>query len=188
MMRIITGKARGVKLNSPEGLETRPTAEAAKEGLFSAIQFELDGRRVLDLFGGTGQLALEALSRGADSAVIVDSSREASSVIRENAQKTKLMPQCRILTADWKDALKMLRGRGDTHETFDLIFLDPPYAEGILDEVLKAVLDAELVAGDAIIVCESDRDGVPQPLDGFRQKMHRYGKAYISIFRKENVE
>lgn len=180
-MRIITGTARGVKLRAPEGLETRPTAEAAKEGLFSAIQFDISGRRVLDLFGGTGQLSLEALSRGAASAVIVDSAREASTVIRENAQKTKLMTHCRILTADWKEAVRVLKGR----ETFDLIFLDPPYADGILDAVLAELLSAGLVAEDAILVCESERTGVPMPLEGFRQKLHRYGRTHISIFRKE---
>ena len=181
-MRIITGTARGVKLIAPEGLETRPTAEAAKEGLFSAIQFELEGRSVLEPFGGTGQLSLEALSRGAASAVIADSSREATAIIKENAQKTKLMPKCRILTADWKETFRAFRGR----ETFDLIFLDPPYGDGILDEVLHELLSSGLLSGNAIVVCESDRNGVPAPIEGFRQKLHRYGKIHISIYRKES--
>ena len=184
MMRIITGSARGVKLRAPEGLETRPTSEAAKEGLFSAIQFEIEGKKVLEPFGGTGQLSLEALSRGADSAVIADASREATAVIKENAQKTKLMPKCRILTADWKELFRSLRGR----ETFDLVFLDPPYGDGILDEVLAGLTGSGLLSGNALIVCESDRDGVPAPPDGFRQKLHRYGKIHISVFRRENEE
>ena len=186
MMRIITGKARGVRLRTPEGLETRPTAEPAKEGLFSSIQFELYGKNVLDLFGGTGQLALEALSRGAEKAVIVDASREASAVIRENAQKTKLAPQCRILTADWKEAIKMLRGRGTASETFDLVFLDPPYASGILEEVLTELTSSGILGKNAIIACESDAGGVPSPMEGFRQTAHRYGKTYITIYRAED--
>lgn len=180
-MRIITGKARGRKLRAPEGMETRPTTEAAKEGMFSAIQFELHDRRVLELFGGSGQLALEALSRGAASAVICDSSREAAAIIKENAQKTQLMPQCRILSADWKEYVRGAKGR----ETFDLVLLDPPYQPGLLDEVLDALEEAMLLAPDAILICESAEDGVPLPREGFRQKLHRYGKTYVSIYRKD---
>ncbi|MBO7157881.1 MAG: 16S rRNA (guanine(966)-N(2))-methyltransferase RsmD [Clostridia bacterium] len=183
-MRIITGKARGMKLRTLEGLATRPTSEAAKEGIFSAIQFELHDRRVLDLFGGSGQLALEALSRGAEFAVINDASREAANIIKENAQKTKLMPQCRILSADWKEYIRMAKGR----EQFDLILLDPPYTSGLLDEILAALLEAGLPSENAIIICESDEQGIPAPLEGYRQKLHRYGKSYVSVYRKEEEE
>ncbi len=183
-MRIITGKARGMKLRTLEGLATRPTSEAAKEGMFSAIQFELHDRRVLDLFGGSGQLALEALSRGAEFAVINDASREAANIIKENAQKTKLMPQCRILSADWKDYIRMAKGR----EQFDLILLDPPYTEGLLDEILRALVEADLPSSNAILICESDEQGIPAPLEGYRQKLHRYGKSYVSVYRREEEE
>lgn len=169
-----------MKLRTLEGLATRPTSEAAKEGMFSAIQFELHDRRVLDLFGGSGQLALEALSRGAEFAVINDASREAAAIIKENAQKTKLMPQCRILSADWKDYVHGAKGR----EQFDLILLDPPYADGSLDEILRALIEADLPSENAIIICESDENGIPTPLDGYRQKLHRYGKSYVSVFRR----
>lgn len=183
-MRIITGKARGMKLRTLEGLATRPTSEAAKEGIFSAIQFELHDRRVLDLFGGSGQLALEALSRGAEFAVINDASREAANIIKENAQKTKLMPQCRILSADWKEYIRMAKGR----EQFDLILLDPPYTSGLLDEILAALLEAGLPSENAIIICESDEQGIPAPLEGYCQKLHRYGKSYVSVYRREEEE
>lgn len=183
-MRIITGKARGMKLRTLEGLATRPTSEAAKEGIFSAIQFELHDRRVLDLFGGSGQLALEALSRGAEFAVINDASREAANIIKENAQKTKLMPQCRILSADWKEYIRMAKGR----EQFDLILLDPPYTPGLLDEILAVLLEAGLPSENAIIICESDEQGIPAPLEGYRQKLHRYGKSYVSVYRREEEE
>lgn len=183
-MRIITGKARGMKLRTLEGLATRPTSEAAKEGMFSAVQFELHDRRVLDLFGGSGQLALEALSRGAEFAVINDASREAANIIKENAQKTKLMPQCRILSADWKDYIRMAKGR----EQFDLLLLDPPYTEGLLDEILAALVEADLPSENAILICESDEKGIPAPLEGYRQKLHRYGKSYVSVYRREEEE
>lgn len=173
-----------MKLRTLEGLATRPTSETAKEGMFSAIQFELHDRRVLDLFGGSGQLALEALSRGANFAVINDASREAAAIIKENAQKTKLMPQCRILSSDWKEYVRGAKGR----EQFDLIFLDPPYADGTLDEILSALIEAALPSENAIIICESDENGIPTPLDGYRQKLHRYGKSYVSIFRRLTEE
>ena len=183
-MRIITGTARGTKLLTPEGLNTRPTSEAAKEGIFSAIQFDLHDRRVLDLFGGTGQMALEALSRGADSAVITDTSAEAVGIIKENAKRTKLMPVCRILSTPWREYISGASGR----DQFGLVFLDPPYQPGILDEVLASLVNADLLTDDAIVICESDKDGVPAPLPGFTQKLHRYGKAYVSVYRREQEE
>ena len=183
-MRIITGTARGTKLKTLEGLNTRPTTEMCKEGVFSAIQFELHDRNVLDLFGGCGQMALEALSRGAERAVIVDSSRAACEVIKENAQKTKLMKQCRVVTSDWKEYLRGASGR----EEFDLIFLDPPYQEGVLDDVLHRLQYSGVVAKGAIIICESDKDGIPNPVEGWQSKLYRYGKTYVTIVRVPEEE
>lgn len=183
-MRIITGTARGTKLKTLEGLNTRPTTEMCKEGVFSAIQFELHDRYVLDLFGGCGQMALEALSRGAERAVIVDSSRAACEIIKENAQKTKLMKQCRVVTSDWKEYLRGASGR----EKFDLVYLDPPYQEGILDEVLHRLQYSDLIAKGAIIICESDKDGIPNPVEGWQSKLYRYGKTYVTIVRVPEEE
>jgi len=183
-MRIITGSAKGTKLMTLEGEDTRPTTEKVKEAIFSAIQFELAERSVLDLFGGSGQLALEALSRGAKNAVIVDFSRAATEVIKANAIKTKLMEKCRIVTADWRDYLKGAKGK----ESFGLVFLDPPYQAGILDEVLKAIYASEILAPDAIIVCESDKDNVPEPLDNTAQRLYRHGKTYVSIIRSQKTD
>ena len=179
MMRIITGTARGTKLKTLEGKETRPTTEMCKEGVFSAIQFELHDRIVLDLFGGSGQMALEALSRGAERAVIIDSSRAACEIIKENAQKTKLMKQCRVVTADWKEYIRGASGK----EKFDLVFLDPPYQVGILDEILHRLQYSELLSEGAIIVCESDKDGIPSEIEGFTSKQYRYGKTHVTMFR-----
>lgn len=183
-MRIITGTARGTKLNTLEGLDTRPTTEMCKEGVFSAIQFDLQDRSVLDLFSGSGQMALEALSRGAEKAVMIDSSRKACEIIKENAAKTKLIKQCRIACADWKEYLRGVKGK----EKFGLVFLDPPYTDGLLDEVLKALSVADVLTDDAIIVAESSKSGVPVPVDSWRSKLYRYGKTYVTIIRLASEE
>jgi len=184
-MRIITGTARGTKLKTLAGNDTRPTTEICTEGVFSAIQFEIHDRRVLDLFGGCGQMALEALSRGAERAVIVDSSRAACEIIKENATKAKLMKQCRVVTADWKEYIRGASGK----EQFDLVILDPPYQEGILDEVLHRLQYSNLLANGAIVVCESDKDGIVTPVDGWACKLYRYGKTFVTIMRlPEEVE
>ena len=104
-MRVITGKARGVQLKTPDGMQTRPTADRVKEALFSIINFDIPGAKVLDLFGGTGQLGIEALSRGAASAVFVDAREESCKLIRENLKRTKLEENARIVRADYLDFL-----------------------------------------------------------------------------------
>lgn len=180
-MRIITGKARGVRLSTLSGDDTRPTAERVKEAMFSAIQFNIEGRRVLDLFGGSGQLALEALSRGAASAVVVDSNRKAAEIIRANSIKANLFDCCKTVCADWRDFLKTHGGR----DRFSLVFLDPPYKDGFLDEVIKRLTAAELLADGAIIVCESGEGGIPLPPDGYTAKLYRYGTTYVTILRSE---
>ncbi|MDL2287721.1 16S rRNA (guanine(966)-N(2))-methyltransferase RsmD [Eubacteriales bacterium OttesenSCG-928-G02] len=177
-MRIITGTARGTRLQTLEGENTRPTSEKVKEAIFSIIQFDLQDKRVLDLFGGSGQLALEALSRGAEFAVIADNSREATEIIKANAQKTKLMPKCRIVTTDWKDFVKNCK------EQFSLVFLDPPYKDGLLDEIINLMIEKNIIADNAIIVCESGIDGVLVPMDDAVQKCYRYGSTYITVVRK----
>lgn len=182
MMRIIAGTARRKPLETLDGDDiTRPTAERVKEGLFSAIQFELDGRRVLDLFSGSGQLALEALSRGADSAVLIDDSTEAVDIIKINAKNTGLMKQCRISRMDYSEYLKSASAKG---EKFDLVFLDPPYAKNVKDEVLKKVTRAGILNPGAIVVCESDNDYFTEDENvyglNFRKK-YRYGRVFVTM-------
>ena len=184
MMHIITGSARGVRLDTLAGDATRPTSERAKEAIFSMLQFDLASRRVLDLFAGSGQMALEALSRGAEKAVIVDASRAACEVIKENATKTKLMKQCRVITADWKEYLRGASGR----ERFDLVYLDPPYQEGILDEILHRLQYSEVLAPGAIVICESDKNGIPTPIDGWGCRLYKYGKTQVTVFRVPEEE
>lgn len=151
-MRVITGSARGTKLNALDGETTRPTSDKVKEALFSMIQFDLEGRTVLDLFGGSGQLALEALSRGAGRAVIIDQSRDAVNVAIENAKKTHLFDRCRISASDYASFIRGAAGR----ETYDVVFLDPPYEGELLPLALEKLHDAGLYAPGAYIVCESD--------------------------------
>ena len=159
MMRIITGTARGIKLTTLEGETTRPTAERVKEAVFSMIQFEIEGRAVLDLFAGSGQLALEALSRGAARATIIDASREAANVIMDNAKKTRLFDRCRISCADYASFI-----RGAAHrEQYDIVFLDPPYTAGLVPEALRKLAQGDLYAPGAVIVCETDNGTDARP-------------------------
>ena len=190
MMRIITGKARGTKLQTLAGEATRPTAERTKEAIFSMINFDIAGARVLDLFAGSGQLGLEALSRGAKSAVLNDSSREAAAIIRANAEKTRLVDSCEILSTDWQPVLRRFSGR----ETFGLVFLDPPYAGGFLPKVLAKMIEWDLLADGAVIVCESAAEedvfgGNEELKNQFNvRRVARYGAACVTILEKGESE
>ena len=134
-MRVITGTARGRRLETLPGEHTRPTAERVKEALFSIIQFELEGRQVLDLFAGSGQLGIEALSRGAAGCVFVDNSREAAEVVRRNLKTVGLMSQAQVIA---QDAFSYLSRPG---ERFDIALLDPPYSSGLMLPALQKVAE-----------------------------------------------
>lgn len=161
MMRIITGTARGVKLDTLEGEATRPTAERFKEALFSMIQFDVEGRDVLDLFGGSGQLGLEALSRGAATATFIDSSREAADIIIGNSRNCKLFDRCRISAMDSLAYLRSAKGK----QEFDIIFLDPPYASGLIPDCLRLIADGDILAEGGVIACETAEES-----DGKKKK------------------
>ena len=184
-MRIITGKARGVRLSTLEGQNTRPTSERAKEAIFSMLQFEIQGKQVLDLFAGSGQMGLEALSRGASSALLCDRSKEAIEVIRSNALKTRLAPMCEIICSDYATLLKSFRRK----KKFDLIFLDPPYAISAIPETLRMLLEYELLGKEATVVCETgsvdDVFGVGNELnDRFEVlRQAKYGVAFVTVLR-----
>ena len=185
MMRIITGKARGVRLATLSGENTRPTSERAKEAVFSMIQFEIQGKEVLDLFAGSGQMGLEALSRGAARAVLCDRSREAAEIIRTNATKTRLLPLCEILCMDYQVVLRNLRRK----RCFDLVFLDPPYALGVIPEVLHTLIDTEMLSPNAVIVCETAEENDVfcgnEAIAGSFEVMRatRYGAAFVTLLR-----
>lgn len=180
-MRVITGKARGVNLLTPDGLQTRPTTDRVKEALFSIIHFDIPGSKVLDLFGGTGQLGIEALSRGAEKAVFVDSADSACKLIRENLRRTKLEAQGKVVRSDYLEYLKQ------TREKFNIILLDPPYAEVFLEKSLKCISEIDILETGGIIVTERPLDKVlPWEFPGFtRSKDYKYGKTLITLYRKD---
>ncbi|MBO5279818.1 MAG: 16S rRNA (guanine(966)-N(2))-methyltransferase RsmD [Clostridia bacterium] len=184
-MRIITGKARGIRLETLEGLNTRPTAERAKEAVFSMLAFDIEGRRVLDLFAGSGQMGLEALSRGAVSAVMVDCARAAVEIIKKNTAKTRL-EGAEIVCAD---SMNWLEGAAKKGLSFDIVFMDPPYAEKLLPRCLEKLLRGNLLKSTSLIVCESGAQedlfcGDEALADRFDViKSTRYGVAYVNILK-----
>ena len=180
-MRVITGKAKGALLKSPDGQLTRPTADRVKEALFSIIQFDIPAANVLDLFGGTGQLAIEALSRGAKHAVIVDSREEACKVIRENLHITKFFSQADVIRADYLQYLKNCTNQ------FRIIFLDPPYAEKFLENSLKMITEIDILETGGIIVAERPlgKELLCEFQGYTRSRDYKYGKTIITIYQKE---
>ncbi len=187
-MRIIAGSARGTRLETLEGDNTRPTSERAKEAIFSMLQFELRERRVLDLFAGSGQLALEALSRGAQSALLCDASDKAAAIIRRNVEKTHMSERCRVRCCDHAALCRSLGG-----ETFDLVFLDPPYAQHLVCPALRTLLDAGALAKDALIVCESEEADIFENDTALRDRFAlrrtaRYGAAHVTVLRFTTTE
>ena len=151
-MRIIAGSARSLPLKTPDGLETRPTSDKIKETLFNMLQREVPGSYFLDLFAGSGQIGLEALSRGANYAVFVDNGRKPAECIEHNIKFTKFDKQAALLTSDAVSAIHMMDGK----YRFDLIFMDPPYGKGYDKEVLAALAQSSLLKEDARIICEED--------------------------------
>ena len=173
-MRVITGKARGVQLKTPDGMLTRPTTDRVKEALFSVIQFDIPGARVLDLFGGTGQLGIEALSRGAKSAVFVDAREDACKLIR-------LQEDARVVRSDYLDYLSRCR------EQYDIIFLDPPYAEVFLENSLNRITEIDILHSGGIIVAERPLGKeLPWDYPGYtRSRDYQYGKILLTFYRKD---
>ena len=180
-MRVISGKARGVNLKTPEGILTRPTIDRVKEALFSIINFDIPASNVLDLFGGTGQLGIEALSRGAKSAVFVDQREEACKLIKENLRRTKLEQDAKVVRMDYLDYLKRCKDK------FDIIFLDPPYAEVFLENALKCITEIDILQSGGIIVAERPLGkDLPWDFEGYtRSKDYKYGKVLLTIYRKD---
>ena len=179
-MRVITGKARGVQLKTPDGMVTRPTTDRVKEALFSIIHFEIPGSKVLDLFGGTGQLGIEAISRGAKRAVFVDAQENACKLIRENLKRTKLEAEGQVVRSDYLQYLDRCK------EKFDIILLDPPYAEVFLENALKRITEIDILESNGIIVTERPLGKeLPWDFEGFtRSKDYKYGNILLTIYRK----
>lgn len=179
-MRVITGSARGRRLSELSGKDTRPTTDRVKEGLFNVIQFDIEGRRVLDLFAGTGQLGIECLSRGAAHCTFVDQRKDAVALIRENLKTTRLEERARVVQGE---ALSFLQR---TTEQYHLIFLDPPYDSNLLNSTIKTIAGIDILAGNGIIICESRADQeLPElPLPFQKSKDYRYGRIKVTLYRK----
>ncbi len=180
-MRVISGKARGVSLKTPSGNATRPTTDRVKEALFSIIQFDIPGAKVLDLFGGTGQLGIEALSRGAASAVFVDEKEDACRLIRENLKRARLDESANVIRADYEIFLKNCK------ESYDIILLDPPYAEVFLENSLKMITEIDILQSGGIIVTERPfGKDLLWDFPGYsRSKDYKYASTVLTIFRKD---
>lgn len=182
-MRVIAGRAKGVSLKTPDGMLTRPTADRVKEAMFSIVQFDLPGARVLDLFGGTGQLGIEAISRGAASAVLVDVREDACKLIRENLKRVNMVQQGTVIRSDYLQFLRNCRDR------FDIILLDPPYAEEFLENSLKIITEIDILQSSGIIIAERP---IGKDLDlnftGFsRSRDYKYGKTLLTVYRKNDA-
>ncbi len=177
-MRVITGSARGCKLITPEGMDVRPTGEKVKEGVFSSIQFEIEGAYVLDLFAGSGQLGIEALSRGAAHSVFVDNSARSLRCVNDNLRNTGLARSAEVISRDSYDYIKI------TAQKFDIIFLDPPYRYGHITKLLPLAA-AKLKDGGSII-CEYEKEaGQPDAPEGtVLKKVYSYGRISVAVFRK----
>ena len=177
-MRVITGTARGRVLKTLSGEATRPTTGKVKEAVFSSIQFELEGRRVLDLFAGSGGMGIEALSRGADHAVFIDSNPAAAAVVRENLQTTGFTQNSVVLCRKGEDFLLTCK------EEFDVVFLDPPYGQECIPTLLPSLLPH--LSPYAVVVCEHAATSVlPEEFGGFTAgKTKKYGTIAVTIYRK----
>ena len=180
-MRVITGKARGVALKTPEGMQTRPTTDRVKEALFSIIHFDIPGAKVLDLFGGTGQLGIEALSRDAAYAVFVDEREDACKLIRENLRRTKLENNAHVVRSDYLSFLRQCR------EKFNIILLDPPYAEVFLENSLKIITEIDILQSGGIIILERPLGKeLPWDFPGYsRSRDYKYGNTLLTLYRKD---
>lgn len=177
-MRVITGTARGRKLLEPSDMSVRPTTDMVKEAMFNIIQFDIEGRRVLDLFAGTGQLGIEALSRGAAECVFVDESPRSLKLVRANLERCSLrgkVEQC--------DSLGYLRRAGK----FDLVFLDPPYDSNLLESALEIIQNVDILNDGGIIVCESRPEkSMPELNAPYRRTLsRRYGKICLTVYAKD---
>lgn len=180
-MRVITGTARGKRLVTAEGIDVRPTPERVKEALFSAIQFDIEGRTILDLFAGSGQIGIEALSRGAEKAVFVDQSHISIDHINKNLKNTDFLDKAKVIKGDYTAVVLGMV------EKFDYVFLDPPYASGFLEKAIKLV--QKNVKDHGIIICEHPKEQVlPDTVDEFSvKKQYRYGKVHITFYARKDA-
>lgn len=181
-MRIIAGKYRGSKLNTLDGLKTRPTLDATKEAIFSSLGSYIPGFVVLDIFGGSGALSLESLSRGAEKAYIIDNNIDAINIIKSNANKLKVGSELVVYHAEYKNILEKLK-----HVKFDLVFIDPPFKLKVIDEIISFLINNNMIAEEGYIMAEYPmEDVVEKYYDGYKVKLcRRYSSSEVLILEKE---
>ena len=177
-MRIISGKARGTKLYTLEGENTRPTLDRVKESIFNIIQNEIEGATVLDLFAGSGAIGLEFLSRGAEKVVLCDKSKEAINIIKKNVDKTHSQENVKIYNTDFEDCLEKIK-----NNQFDIIYLDPPYATEYIKKSLEKIINLNLAKEESLIIIETDDEPrILQEIENIDVKIvdkRKYGRATI---------
>lgn len=192
MMRIITGKARGVRLATLPGDAVRPTTEMAKEGIFSVIQFDLAEKSFLDLFAGSGQMGLEAISRGAKNATFVDCSDDSLKVVRKNIEKTGFSSQCKVIRSEYGEFIKAAGKKG---LRFDYIFADPPYEKDLTAELIKRFVRADMILPGGTMMLETAADsldeskipeGVREKIEGIKQ--YKFSKCYVYFVKMKGEE
>jgi len=181
-MRVIAGNARGIKLDTIEGMATRPTTDRVKEALFSMIHNELYNTVVLDLFSGSGSLGIEAASRGANKVTLVENSKKCIEIIKKNVQKTKLSGKIEVVQ---QEAERYLALQSAT-ECYDFIFMDPPYLKGFIEPLLETIDEKKLLAFDGKVIIEHDMKDVLQEAYGelLLDKKKKYGKTAVSVYRR----
>ena len=190
MPRVVTGRFRGAILQAPEGDKTRPTTDKVKEALFSIMQAYIPDSEFLDLFAGSGQIGIEALSRGAKRVTLVERSGQAAAVISKNISKIRLegSDEIRLHKKSVAQALELL---GQAGEKFDIIFMDPPYKDVPvrLDEATKLISEFDMLASDGMLIVEHDKDCViPEELNGLKRvRSCSYGITVITFFKDKNV-
>lgn len=178
-MRVISGSARGKQLLSVPGMTTRPTTDRVKESIFNILQFSVQDARVLDLFAGTGQMGIEALSRGAREAVFVDADQTAAAVVRKNIEGARVQDKSTVFSHDFHQCLPQFRGK-----PFDIIFLDPPYGGKILNDALNQIELFDICSSGGIIICESSwEDEVICPKCYVPGREYRYGSIKVTLIR-----
>ncbi len=184
MVRIIAGTARGRRLETPEGLETRPTLDRVKEAVFGSLQFSIPGAEVLDLFSGSGSLGLEALSRGAKRAVLNDRNPACTAIIRRNVETLGFSDAAQVLNLDYAAAIDRLRTEG---ASFDLAFLDPPYREGLSGDAVSRLFQSRLIRPGGTVVLEHAAELPPKDVPGvYRVKRtKRFGKCGYSLIGED---
>lgn len=178
-MRIISGTRRGQKLIEFDGMSIRPTTDRVRESIFNLIQGYIYGSRVLDLFGGSGALSFESLSRGAEAAVLVDIDPKSIKIINENKEKLRFVDEARVINKSAEEYLK------STNDKFDIIFLDPPYNKDFIKPIIESIIENDILAEDGIIVLESDHEDEHGQMDGLSIiKQKKYGRTFVTIYQR----